>query len=401
MGVDLDLIASDPELRPLWDSLHERLSSGTAAAAISSVSIPDLSPGGVATLRAWLDTNTGRTRHTAVKRTQRGVTVPVRNLLARLGVSSDELGAFLERATGQPLTNRAAVRRQAADLRGQLWTYADARLKGYPQLVNQLRAVGLSGDDDTSVRQLIDALAEALAWVSTKPGPISLAKLAHDITGDPHYFDLKDLAGSRLLAGVAELHNQPAPTRPHLVRAFLASAGIIADRLLSTVLLHNVVAVGDGPIDRRLRDSANPVALTYLDLTSTPPTFGPQVLTVVENPSVLEAAMAAGARHAFACTSGNLGHVDHALLQLAADQRLDLRYSGDLDSAGHEIARTVVNWYGASPVAMSDQTAARAAAWRPVVDASHSAGATPTIYQEHDVVLRQILACPSASTSEV
>jgi uncharacterized protein (TIGR02679 family) len=400
--VNLDLIADDPDLQPLWNCLHERLSSGTTPAGISSVCVPDLSPGGIAALRAWLDHSTtgAASRRTAVKRTQRGVTVPIRPLLTKLGISETELGDFVERATGRPIANRAAARRRAAHLRDQLWAYAEARLESYPRLVAQLRTAGLSGDDDLQVRRLIDALAEALHWVSAHHGQVSLAKLAHDITGDPHYFDLKDIAGTRLVVGVAELHNQPPPVRPDLVRAFLAGAGIIADRLTSTVLLHNVAAIGDGPIDRRLRNSPNPVALTYLDLTDTPPSFGPQVLTVVENPSVLEAAMAANAGHAFACTSGRLGHVDHALLQLAADQGVALRYSGDLDTAGHEIAVSVAAMYGAELVAMDEQTAAHAAAAPPhVVDPARSQQPA-VVYQEHDVVLSQLLEQPAQALTK-
>lgn len=398
MSADLDLVADDPDLRPLWDSLHRRLSSGAAAASINSVRVPDLSPGGIATLRAWLDNDASRAaaRRTSVKQSPQGIIVPIRPLLTRLEMSDTELSAFVERATGRAITNQAATRREAADLRGQLWAYAESRLEGYPRLIAQLRAAGLSGDDDMHIRRLVDALAEALNWVEAIHGPLSLAKLAHDITGDPHYFDLKDTAGSRLVAGVAELHNQPTPVRPDLVRAFLASAGIIADRLSSTVLLHNVTAIGDGPIDRRLRESHNPVALTYLDLTNTPPVLGLQVLTIVENPSVLEAAMTANASHAFACTSGRLGHVDHALLQLAADQGLTLRYSGDLDAAGHEIARSVAEMYGAELVAMDRETAALAGATPArVVDPSHR-GAPALVYQEHDIVLGQILQPPAS-----
>jgi hypothetical protein len=52
---------------------------------------------------------------------------------------------------------------------------------------------------------------------------------------------------------------------------------------------------GDGPVDRRLRDSDTPgpdPARPQQD----PPTLAPQTLTVVANPSVLEAALASGSR---------------------------------------------------------------------------------------------------------
>ena len=143
--------------------------------------------------------------------------------------------------------------------------------------------------------------------------PISLAKLSHDCAGNPHFFDLDTVAGARLISAVAEITGQTEPTRPDLARALLLDAGVIADRLTATVLLYQMAAVGQGPIDRRLRDSATPVALTLLDLTLNPPTLANQVLTVVENPSIIEAAMASGSRLPLACTSGQLSSVDHAL----------------------------------------------------------------------------------------
>jgi hypothetical protein len=61
---------------------------------------------------------------------------------------------------------------------------------------------------------------------------------------------------------------------------------------------------------------------------------------VVENPSVLEAALARGHTAPLACTSGQLRAVDHALLQLAVDQGVALQYAGDMDGPGLGIAHT-------------------------------------------------------------
>ncbi|MEU1298186.1 DUF2399 domain-containing protein [Streptomyces sp. NPDC005840] len=131
---------------------------------------------------------------------------------------------------------------------------------------------------------------------------------------------------------------------------------MIADRLSASVLLYQVQAVGDGPVHERLREAATPVALTLLDLTRTPPTLAPQVLTVVENPSVLEAAMACDSPGPLTCTSGQLGNVGHTLLQLAGDQGTHLRYSGDSDGCGLWIAEYVARAYEAELVAMGVST---------------------------------------------
>ncbi|MGC5410773.1 TIGR02679 domain-containing protein, partial [Streptomyces sp. DT225] len=88
-----------------------------------------------------------------------------------------------------------------------------------------------------------------------------MPRLAHDTAGDPHFFDLDTLAGSRLVTLVAELTGQVEPTRPDRIRALLEQSGVVPDRLTTTVLLHRVPAAGDGRVDRRLRDAVAPVAL--------------------------------------------------------------------------------------------------------------------------------------------
>lgn len=103
-----------------------------------------------------------------------------------------------------------------------------------------LRAAGI-GEDEAAIRRLVNALATTIARLPAQP-PVSLPKLAHDCAGDPHYFDLNTLNGVRLVAAVAELTDRPEPRRPDRVCALLAHAGIIADRLSATVLMHQLAA---------------------------------------------------------------------------------------------------------------------------------------------------------------
>lgn len=271
-----------------------------------------------------------------------------------------------------------------------------------PGLVARLRTAGI-GESDIPTRRLISALAKAVQRIPSEP-PISLAKLSHDCAGNPHFFDLDTVAGARLISAVAEITGQTEPARPDLARALLLDAGVIADRLTATVLLYRVATVGQGPIDRRLRDSATPVALTLLDLTLNPPTLANQILTVVENPSIIEAAMASGSRLPLACTSGQLSSVDHALLQLAVDQGIQLRYGGDLDDSGLRIAEYVKQNYGAELIAMDTATvlaagpAPSAVPLNPLPQPADTKLATAlqvsghVIFQENDAVLDQLLA---------
>jgi uncharacterized protein (TIGR02679 family) len=406
---DLTLLAGDPDLAPLWAVIHERLCAGHEPGSIASVKVPGLSPPGVAALRSWLDTSARRRRgKSSVPVSPSGASVPVRELLEVLGIRPDDLQPLAEQAVGRPVLNRAAARRDAAGIRQELWAYAAGELPDFPGLLARLRATGIS-DDDAPARRLIRALAAAARRLPCAP-PVSLAKLSHDCAGDPHYFDLDTYAGALLVSAAAEISGRPEPARPDLARALLLDAGVIADRLSATVLLHQVKAIGDGPVDRRLRDSDTPVALTLLDLTRTPPTLAPQTLTVVENPSVLEAALASGSRLPLACTSGHLGSVDHALLQLAADQGLRLRYAGDLDEHGYRIAGQVARTYGAQLIAM-DAATIQAAGPEPSAVPLTLVPDTPdpqaaealreskfVLFQEHDAITGQVLTSEPGST---
>ncbi|WP_033346243.1 DUF2399 domain-containing protein [Catenuloplanes japonicus] len=81
--------------------------------------------------------------------------------------------------------------------------------------------------------------------------------------------------------------------------------------------------------------------------------------------------------------------VDHILFQLAVDQGVRLRYAGDTDDTGTHIARLVAETYGAEIIAMDTETKRRALSQPPLLP-SVLGGNAPT-YQEHDVVLQQIL----------
>lgn len=400
MPADLTYLAEDGDLHPLWRAVHGRLCAGTRPEAINTVRVPALSTAGIAQLRTWLDTSTRRRRGTsAVTVSGDTATVPLRELLAVLDIDRGTLIALVEKAVGEPVVDRSAATLAAADRRAQLWQYATEELPDLPQLVARMRVTGV-GEDDTEIRHSIAALAAALRRIPARP-PVPLAKLAHDITGDPHYFDLTTLNGIRLVAAIAERAGQTEPNRPDLVRALLATVGVIADRLSATVLLFNVEVVGNGPIDRRLRDSPAPVALTLLDLVQHPPVLAPQTLTVVENPSVMEIAFTAGVRQPIACTSGQLRAIDHVLFQIAVAHGVRLRYAGDIDTAGKQIAAVVASTYGAELVAMDDDTASEArhhpsAIPRPRLREGKPpnalAAATAAVYQEHDVLLARILS---------
>jgi uncharacterized protein (TIGR02679 family) len=346
---DLAALAAEEDLQPLWKAIHERLCSGETPDAVKTVTVPGLTAEGIATLRGWLDTTARRRRGTSsVSATPGGIRVPVRDLCQALHLSGEQLVAVAEAAVGAAVDDRSAASRLKRRTRAQWRTLTRERLPHLPGLAARVAET----PDVTQARGQLDALAAAFTRLPASR-PVSLPKLAHDATGDPHYFDLDTVAGRWLVAGVAELLGEPEPARPDHVKALLLRAGVVADRLSATVLLLNVQVDGAGPIDERLRSVDVPVALTLLDLTVHPPRLRPgQVLTVVENPSVLEEAMARSYRGALACTNGQLGAVDHVLLTLARQAAVQVRYAGDSDLTGQLIARSVAHMYGAHPIGM-------------------------------------------------
>ncbi len=206
------------------------------------------------------------------------------------------------------------------------------------------------------------------------------------------------------MEAVAELRDEPDPTRPDLVRALLFRAGILADRLSATVLVLNLQATGQGVVDQRLRLSGGPMPLTLYDLTVHPPNFLPSPLLIVENPSVLEAATAAGFTNPLACTSGHLRAVDHAFLQRAVDCGVPLSYAGDIDRDGLIIAEQIRDLYGARIVGMNTEVV-RCAGHRPsaIPLAALPSTLAPelaamlnqtgrAVFQEHDMVLDALFA---------
>jgi uncharacterized protein (TIGR02679 family) len=401
-------LAEDADLAPLWQAVYQRLCQVQEPAELATVSVAGLSAGGVALLRSWLDTTTRRRRgKSAISRAGDVAKVPLRELLAVFGIATELLPAMVELATGQSVVNHSAERTARAAARATLWTEVEGLLALVPLLASRIRAVGVADADIDSVRTDSRHLAAAVAKIDqlrlVGAPPVTLAKLAHDCTGDPHGFDLDTLIGRRLVEAVAELAGEPIVYRPDAVRALLTRSGVLADRLSSSVLVLNLQASGTGVVDERIRLGGGPISLTLFDLTVDPPVLADTSLVVVENPSVIEAALAAGFTGPLACTSGHLRAVDHAFLQRAVDCEVRLSYAGDVDRDGLIIATQIRELYGARLLAMDAVTVAGAGAHPSAVPLGKLPDGTPSeladalaehgraVYQENDAILNLLL----------
>ncbi|MGW0817025.1 TIGR02679 domain-containing protein [Streptomyces viridiviolaceus] len=343
---------NDPDVRPLWQALADRLARGEAPATIKTVTAV-LNPTGHAMITGWLAHGPSPSRR-PLKTGPNGTTVPVSRLLTALGHTYQDLPDLVE-STGLAIPPTGQDRRTAHHLRTTIDTYAEQALPDTPLLTTRLRSYGISAATLTERRHLIDALARARSLLPL-PRPVHLARLAHHCTGDPHYFDLTGGPGALLVLLTRDLLHAAPPDTPAAERALLAQVGITAERLSQTVLVLNLRAAGSGPTDRALNlahDDRRPHHLTLYDLTSHPPRLATdQVLLAVENPSLIDEALERHVKKPIACTSGSLTAVDHVLLNLARDSGVPITYAGDLDTWGHDVARIVSSRYTATITGM-------------------------------------------------
>jgi hypothetical protein len=178
------LLAYDPDLTPLWQSIHDRLCAGESPTSIATVRVTALSRAGVAALRSALDTTVRRRRGLSAVNVTAGTSlVPLRELIEALQIPAHMLPALVEHAVGVPIVDRSSAQRAKAARKEDLWAYATRRLPAVPGLLARMRAAGI-GIGSTEIRRLVDALATVLPSLPLKP-PVTLAKLAHDTAGDP------------------------------------------------------------------------------------------------------------------------------------------------------------------------------------------------------------------------
>jgi uncharacterized protein (TIGR02679 family) len=131
---------------------------------------------------------------------------------------------------------------------------------------------------------------------------------------------------------------------------------VVCDELSSTVLVAGLAPEGDSFLAATLRAAkaeGEAVAVTLGQLRRSPITFAPSttVVSVVENPSVMQAALDrfGTAVPPLICVSGRLHVAARRLLRTLTAAGLDVRYHGDFDPAGVGIAADVITNLGARP----------------------------------------------------
>jgi uncharacterized protein (TIGR02679 family) len=165
------------------------------------------------------------------------------------------------------------------------------------------------------------------------------------------------MLGALVVRAIAARLGRPLPSSAAERRRLWSDGGVLSDEVSTTVLTLGLRPPGTASVARSVcaRSEAGCEAhLTLRDLARLDrlvPTG--TVVSVCENPRVLEAAMDRGSRAGVVCTAGNPTVVVIALLSQLLSDGATLRYHGDFDWPGVAIANRVIGPFGATPWRMS------------------------------------------------
>jgi uncharacterized protein (TIGR02679 family) len=271
--------------------------------------------------------------------------------------------ASLEDAT-RALRAEALRDKQSRIEREQRWCAFVERLRqtceNEPVLSRWLTHVhgsGLLARLSGKMPDVADALAQRIVALRARlPTAISLAELAVQLTGDAHALDAGTPLGTLALHLLASLIGTPVAEHAAGRREAWQRVGVSCDDLSASVLILNLDAHGDSLTARMMRmykEAGEPCRLTLRQLLADLPQLTPadRKLYVCENPSIVNVvADRQGMRSPpLVCTSGQPNGAVHALLARLSKAGAELRYHGDFDWPGIEIANLIVTRHGARP----------------------------------------------------
>lgn len=335
-------------LRPLWEAVHDRLSSGRAVTRVRVGPLSEDQRRAVADLLG-LDRLPGER-----------YSVSLATLDAVLAEVGTDTAAVVTELVG-PLGDRAAQRARSDAERAALWEWLECHpeVRRQPALVGwagQVRRAGLVRGSVDRTRELLSAALAVLARLPAEGQP--LPTLASEVTGDPHALDDGTRLGNLVLRALAATFGTEAPTTAYERRALWERAGVAADELSSVVLAAGLRPDGDGvacDVARSCADAGQAVALTLAQLRATELRAAPPRVWVVENPSILAMALRrfGVACPPLVCTSGWPNTAVMLLLRRLAELGTRAHYHGDFDGEGLRIAAYVMDKTGAHPWRMT------------------------------------------------
>lgn len=274
----------------------------------------------------------------------------------------------LLRSTSGPLRDLPAERRQAAQRRSSHRTQITDLLEGagvpapVGALAVQRRWLG-DGAESVDLATLVARLLTQRANGGTQ----LLAEAGTQLCGDPHALDrdrplgravVRVLAAGQALAAGLDPTDLASASDGALAaarwREVWKTAGVVCDRVSSTVLVLNLPLTGDAPAAALLPAVVGePVWLTARALSGTwAPSPALRVARVCENPTIAEAAADQLGPDCppLVCTYGRPSTAAHTLLRRLHAAGVHLLVSADRDTAGHQITDELLRAYtGAEP----------------------------------------------------
>lgn len=354
----------------LWDVF-----GGEPLARLRSRLVQKLSRGRPLTGQVRID-NPSQAERTAIDgllgRTSNGsgsITVPLERLETTLAQSglADNLSEAVEAIEG-PVPNRRVQRQQQAEAWQSIFdALADNLPSDSPRhdWLEQLQNTGLlrrvSGGDLDKARRLLEQAVHVIDHLPNRG--ITRPVLAACAIGDSHALDPGHPVAA-LVARAIPLINQGTGdalsdddaylSDPEPRRAAWESVGVFENDLTRAALVLNLPANEQSLTGQVLGLHAaqgEPCRLTLGQLERHPVRLDCNRVYVCENPSVLTVAAGRLGRRCppMICTDGQPGTAVRRLLQIAAEDEVELRYHGDFDWGGIRIANLVIGQYHAIP----------------------------------------------------
>jgi uncharacterized protein (TIGR02679 family) len=296
----------------------------------------------------------------------------------------------LEILGGSPIADRRAERDQDQAEWAEVWHGLDsalhnAGLAAAPWVPGWIAALKRSGAltraGSVAAGKALSSAVAGLGLLFETAGTEhtwELGAFASHVTGTAHGFDETTLASSVFLRAAAHALDRPTPESAADRRDLWGALGVATDTLSGTVLAWQFRPSGDDGWSSMMRDRADLGLITHLTLheltVARPTSWLPpgQVVSVCENPQVMQAAARAATTSPLLCLSGNPASVGTQLLHRLIAAGHPVRYHGDFDWPGVAIAGRIMD-QGATPWRMfaEDYTAAAAK-----LDADHAVALT-------------------------
>jgi len=331
---------NQPGLRPLWQAVHDRLSSGRPVSRVRVGPLGDDQREAIADLLG-LDR------------------LPDVQPLVQLAQLETVLGEICGRTVREvvadiigPVEDRAAERMRQKDEREALWAWLGTHqiVRSQPVLADWVAQCRNGGLIDGSIPDTRDLLASALSVLAALPAqgepmPVFAARV---LGGDSHGLDDGTRLSSLVLRALSTLYATAMPDSAGQRRALWGRAGVADDELSATVLAAGLRPTGGGTLSRVARicaEAGQAFSITLAQLRA-PGEFGVPTgpVHITENPSLLALALRRfGSRcPPLVCTSGWPNSAAIHLLRLLANSGASLRYHGDFDGEGIRIAAYIL-----------------------------------------------------------